>query len=353
MRFLWPELLWLLLLLPLLALAYLDMLRRKKKAAIRYASLRLIRDALGRGPGVRRHVPPLLFLLAMAAAILALARPSATVVLPAEHATLILAIDVSLSMRATDVLPNRLSAAQAAAKQFIADLPKNVRVGLVTFAGTAAVVQAPTADREQLAAAIDRFELQRATATGSGLLVSLAALLPEAGIDIEPVLFDNEWSHMDPGGAAAPLDRSRAAKKLPKPVPPGSYDSGAIIMLSDGRRTSGPDPVEVAKLAANLGVRVHTVGFGTREGGEVAGMGGWSFYARLDEEALKAVARTTGGEYFQAASAGELGKVYKDLHAKLGLEKKEEEVSALFSGVAAGLVLLAALLSLLWYYRRA
>jgi Ca-activated chloride channel family protein len=354
MRFLWPELLWLLLLLlPLAVLAYLELLRRRKRTAIRYASLRLVREALGPGRGWRKHVPPLLLLLAVAAAILALARPSATVVLPSDHVTLVLAIDVSLSMRATDVQPNRLAAAQAAAKQFIADLPKHVRVGVVSFAGTANVVQAPTGERERLAEAIDRFELQRATATGSAILVSLATLRPEVGIDIEQELFASDWSHMDPGMAATPIDRARTAKKMPQPVPPGSYDAGAIIMLSDGRRTTGPDPVEVAKLAADLGVRVHTVGFGTREGGEVSGMGGWSFYARLDEEALKAVAKITAAEYFQAASAGELHKVYRDLNTKLGLERKEEEVSALFSGAAAAFALLAALLSLLWFYRRA
>lgn len=350
MRFLWPELLWLLLLLPALVLAYLAMLRRKKKAAIRYASLRLVRGALGPRHALRRHVPPLLFLFAMAAAILALARPSATVTLPADYMTLVLAVDVSLSMRATDVEPNRLSAAQAAAKEFIAGLPKNVRVAIVSFAGTATLVQAPTADHDQLVAAIDRFELQRATATGSGLLIALATLRPEVGIDLEPLLFGGEWAHMDPG--AAPIDPRRAAKNMPRPVAPGSYDAGAIIMLSDGRRTSGPDPIEVAKLTADLGVRVHTVGFGSRDGGEVPGMGRWSIYARLDEETLKAVAKMTGGEYFYAATGPELRKVYQDLNAKMGLEKKETEVSALFSGAAAALLVLAALLSLLWFYRR-
>jgi len=350
MRFIWPELLWLLLAIPVLVAAYFEMLRRKKRSAVRYASLSLVRVALGPGQTLRRHLPPALFLVAMVAAIFALARPTAVVSLPSEHVTLILAMDVSRSMLATDVEPNRISAAQAAAKAFVSELPKNVRVGITTFAGTAAVVQTPTEDKELLKAAVDRFQLQRSTATGAGLLVSLGLLLPDAGIDVESAVFA-------PYGAAsraAPLESARRDKSRPKPapVPLGSYTAGSIVLMSDGRRTSGPDPLEVARQAANLGVRVHTVGFGSRAGGEVPGFGGWSFYARLDEETLKEVARITGGEYYHAATAGELRKVYLELNSKLGLERRETEVSALFTAVAALLLLSAGLLSLVWFWRR-
>jgi Ca-activated chloride channel family protein len=350
MRFLWPDLLWLLLGAPALVAAYLYALARKKPA-VQYASLRLIRDAIGRARW-RRHVPPLLFLFALLAAIVAIARPSTVFLLPSQQQTIVLAIDVSRSMLATDVAPNRITAAQAAAKSFIEELPKDVRVGVVTFAGTAAVVQTPTDNRDDLLAAIDRFQLQRATATGSGLLVSLALLRPDAGIDLESIVFDSAFSRW--GGGGAPIDRARKADKAGKkelaPVAPGSYTSGVIIMMSDGRRTTGPDPVQAAKMAADRGVRVYTVGFGTREGATVESYG-FSFYARLDEEALKAVADITNAEYFYAGTAADLRAVYQKLNSKLAMERKDTEVSALFSIVAALFTFVAALLSLLWFHR--
>ena len=354
MRFQWPELLWLLLLVPALVAAYLYALRRKKKTAVRYASLMLVRDAIGPGQAIRRHLPPALILLAMIAAIFAMARPSATLTLPSEYMTLILAIDVSRSMQAADVAPNRITAAQAAVKAFIEELPRNVRMGIVTFAGTANVVQTPTENRDDLMNAVTRFQLQRATATGSGLLVSLAQLLPDAGIDLESAVFDSAFSRY--GGGGASLDKPRKKKDEAKkdfiPVPPGSYTSGAIILLSDGRRTTGPDPLEAAKLAADRGVRVYTVGFGTKEGGLIGGEE-WSFYVRLDEETLKSVAAITGAEYFYAGTADDLRKVYQNLTLKIGLERKDTEIGALFSALTALLVVIAAVLSLLWFHRRA
>ena len=352
MRFLWPELLWLLLFVPALVAAYVQVLRRKKKGAIRYPSLMLLRVALGPGQGIRRHLPPALFLVAMIAAILAIARPSAVVVLPANYLTLILAMDVSRSMQAADVAPNRITAMQAAAKSFVQELPADVRLGIASFAGTAAVVQPITDKREDMLAAIDRFQLQRGTATGSGLLVSLAMLFPDDGIDLESAVYGRDFSRF--GGGAEPIEKKRDAAKAKKrefrPVPVGSYTSGAIILLSDGRRTTGPDPVEAAKMAAERGVRVFTVGFGTKEGASI-GYEGWSFFARLDEDALKAVAKATGGEYFQAGTEADLHKVYKELSSKFALERKETEVSALFSALAALLVLCAVLLSLKWFHR--
>jgi len=212
MRFLWPQQLWLLLTLPVLVAAYWYALRRKKREAVRYPSLMLIREALGAGRQWRRHLPPALFLLAVATAILAIARPTASVILPSEHVTLIMAMDVSRSMQASDVEPNRISAAQAAAKSFIEGVPRNVRVGIVAFAATASVVQTPTDSRDDLIAAIDRFQLQRGTATGSGLLLSLAQLFPDAGIDLEAMLYDNAYYRygvIERDGGAAPIDRAR------------------------------------------------------------------------------------------------------------------------------------------------
>lgn len=343
--FAWPELLWLLLLLPVLVGLYVWLLRRKKRAAVRYANLGMIKEAMGAGSNIRRHVPPVLFLLAIALLIVAMARPSATVVLPSQKQTIVLALDASGSMRAKDVLPSRLEAAQAAAKQFVADLPAKAQVGIVTFAATATLVQTPTNDREAIYAAIDRMQLQRATATGSGLIVSLATLFPDAGFDVSTAVFGRDAPRNAPIGEA-----KKDPKKDFKPVPPGSYNSAVIILLTDGQRTTGPDPIEIAKLAADRGVRVYTVGFGTTSG-EIIGFEGWSFRVRLDEETLKTIATMTQGEYFHAGTAADLKKVYETLNSRLSLEKKETEVTALFSAVAALFTLLAGLLSILWFNR--
>jgi Ca-activated chloride channel family protein len=305
----------------------------------------MIKEAMNAGPNFRRHVPPVLFLLALALLIVAMARPSATVILPSQKQTIVLALDASGSMRAKDVLPSRLEAAQAAAKQFVADLPAKAQVGVVTFAATATLVQTPTNDREAIYAAIDRMQLQRATATGSGLIVSLATLFPDAGFDVSTAVFGREAPRNALIG-----DAKKDPKKDFKPVPPGSYNSAVIILLTDGQRTTGPDPIEIAKMAADRGVRVYTVGFGTTSG-EVIGFEGWSFRVRLDEETLKTIATMTQGEYFHAGSAADLKKVYETLNSRLSLEKKETEVTALFSAAAALFTLLAGLLSILWFNR--
>src|SRR3954469_17678365 len=185
MSFQWPEFLWLLAALPALVGLYVFLLRRRKKFAVRFSSLALVREAMV-GPTWRRHLPPALMLLALAALIVAVARPSATMTLPSQHETVIMAMDVSGSMRASDVEPTRLAAAQAAAKAFIADQPDSVRVGIVAFAGTATVAPAPTKNKEYLYAAIDRFQLQPATAMGTAIIVSLATLSPDGGYDVAP-----------------------------------------------------------------------------------------------------------------------------------------------------------------------
>ncbi|HQQ69982.1 MAG TPA: VWA domain-containing protein [Alicycliphilus sp.] len=346
MVFLWPSMLWLLLTLPLLVLLYVWLLRRRKVQAIAYPGLALVRQALGSGAQWRRHVPPLLFLLGLAALLLAAARPLAMLRLPSEQQTIILAMDVSGSMRATDVEPDRLTAAQNAAKAFINDLPRHVRVGVVAFAGTAQLAQLPTQSHEDLVKAIDSFQLQRGTATGNGIMVALATLFPDAGIDIAAL-----------GGRQAmrvqPIDeiaRPEPTKKAFTPVAPGSYRSAAIIMLTDGQRTTGVDPLEAAQWAADRGVRVFTVGVGTVQG-EVIGFEGWTMRVRLDEDTLKAVALRTNAEYFHAATAQDLHKVYENLSSRITVEKKETEVSALLALVGAALMALAAGLSVWWFGR--
>jgi Ca-activated chloride channel family protein len=343
MTFIWPSMLWLLALLPLLVLLYVWLLRKKRRTTVRLASVQVAKLALGRGPGWRRHVPPALMLLAVAAGLLAVARPTAIITLPLSERTIILAMDVSGSMRAEDVKPNRLVASQEAAKAFINGLPREVKVGVVSFAGTAAVVQAPTVSREDVLAAIDRFQLQRGTATGSGVILSLATLFPDHGIEIQ---------HLTGQRAFPGNDRDIRKPDAPpfKPVAPGSYASAAIIMLTDGQRTTGPDPLEAAKMAAERGVRVYTVGIGTTSG-EIIGFEGWSMRVRLDEETLKNVSVLTHGEYFYAGTADDLKKVYEGLSSRMVVERKETEVSGLFAALGALLSVIAVGLSVWWFGR--
>jgi Ca-activated chloride channel family protein len=340
MTFLWPTMLWALILVPLLVLGYVWLLRRRKKTALRYANLSIVKQALGRGGVWRRHVPPALLLVAITALLLASARPAAVVTLPSQEETIVLAIDVSGSMRAADVQPNRLVAAQEAAKAFIAELPRSVRIAVVSFAGAAAVVQAPTLSRDDAVAAIDRFQLQRGTAIGSGIVLSLATIFPDAGIDLSEITGQRD---MPPGPGDKP-------KPEFKPVPPGSYSTAAVILLTDGQRTTGPDPVDAAKMAADRGVRVYTVGIGTKDG-EVIGFEGWSMRVRLDEDTLKDIANITRADYFYAGTAADLKKVYQGLSTRFVVEKKETEISALFAALGAVLVVVSGALSIWWFGR--
>jgi Ca-activated chloride channel family protein len=345
MQFLAPDFLWLLLAVPGLVLAYRWLLRRKKKLALRYASLAIVKDAMAAGMPWRRHLPPALMLLAIALALLATARPLAVITLPSANATIILAIDVSLSMRVNDVKPNRMVAAQEAAKTFLQELPRTVKVGIVTFAGTAQVVQAPTLSREDLVAAIDRFQMQRSTAVGSAIVMSLATLFPDEGIDLSAMLYGNA-----PRGKSLD-EQGKPAKKEFVPVPPGSYQSAAIILLTDGRRTTGVETEEAAKMAADHGVRVYAVGLGTVDG-TIPGYEGWnSIYLKLDEPSLRAVAQTTKGEYYYAGDADALKKVYEKLSSRVQVESKETELSGLLALLAAALSITAGALSLAWFSR--
>lgn len=360
MSFTWPGMLWLLLMVPAAAGAYLWLLRRRKAAAARWANLSLVREAMGGKASFRRHVPPLLLLAALTLMLIAAARPSAVLTLAAHKATIMLAMDVSGSMRAADVDPNRITAAQAAAKTFVKGEPKNVRIGIVAFAGTALLVQPPTTVREDLNAAIDRFELQRGTAVGSGILVALQSLFPDEQIDLPGFRsgfgFGGGYGGTFGGGYGgdpSPLDKGRptTGKKPPgPPVPPGSSPADLIIVMTDGQTNAGADPIEAARMAANHGVKVITVGFGSTDG-DVVGFGGRFMRAQLDEEALKQIADMTKGQYFRATNSIELKKIYQGLNTQLIKETRETEITALFSLAAAGLALAAAGLSMLWFGR--
>ncbi|TFG60537.1 MAG: VWA domain-containing protein, partial [Spirochaetales bacterium] len=314
MSFQWIRLLWLLLLIPVLIFTYILLLRRKQKFALRYASLSLVKEAMVRGPGIRRHIPPALFLLGLAVMIFALARPEATVLLPSYQGTIILTIDISGSMRADDIKPNRIEAAKAAARAFVEKQPNNVLVGIVAFSATSALVQAPTRNREDVLAAIDRLATQRGTAVGSGILSSLRSIFEGTELETTPSLYET----------FTPSDSGR------DPVPPGSYKTAVIVLLSDGQSNRGPDPMEAAEQAANLGVRVYTVGLGDPSG-MVMNFYGHSVRVRLDEESLKSIARITEGSYFKAGSEAELISIYEELSTKLVSETEKTELTVFFT----------------------
>jgi Ca-activated chloride channel family protein len=292
-------------------------------------------------------VPPALIFLALALLLLALARPTAPVPLPWAKSTILLAIDISRSMRVADVQPSRMVAAQEAAKAFLAEVPKHIEVGLVTFAGSAQVAQRATIDRPALAGAIDAIQMQYGTAIGNAIVVCLAELFPDHGIDLGEMTFGASRRDQARSGD---IRADKAAPKEITPVPPGSYESAAIILLSDGRRTTGVDTLEAAKMAADRGVRITVVGLGTPDGHAAMGEG-MAIYLQLDEPTLRHVAQMTGGEYHHAGTADALRGVYQKLGSTLQVSKRDTELTGLLAFAAAVLLLAGAGLSVLWFGR--
>ncbi|UST52678.1 VWA domain-containing protein (plasmid) [Comamonadaceae bacterium OTU4NAUVB1] len=342
MHFLWPHSLWLLAVAALLPVAYRWLTRRRTRAALAYSDLGTVRAAAGRG--WRRHVPPALALLALAVLLLAAARPVARVPLPWARTSILLAMDVSLSMRVGDVKPTRMVAAQEAAKAFLREVPPRIEIGLVTFAGSAHVAQRATLDRAALVASIDAFQMQLGTAVGDAIVQCLAEIFPDHGIDLGRMMM---------GGTATPSrgrsldERARPQPAAPDPVPPGSHDAAAIILLSDGRRTAGIDTLAAARMAADRGVRVHVIGLGTVDG-DAATPEGMAIYMKLDEPTLREVARMTGGQYHHAGTAENLRGVYQELGSRVEVLRRETELAGPLALAAALLASVAALLSLLW-----
>lgn len=346
MMFLWPQLLWLLVTVPLLLVAYAWLLRRRGRWVLRYSGLAVIRQAAA-ARHWRRHLPPGLLLLALAALLLAAARPLALAPGVSAQATVLLVMDVSLSMHASDIHPSRLAAAQHAARTFVPALPRHVQVGVVSFAETAQLVQRPTHRREDVLAAIARFQLQRGTAVGSGIVAALAALFPQAGIDLGELLYGTAEGLGNP-----PPGQSQARPRPPAPpafvpVAPGSTTSAALLLLTDGRSTTGVDALQAARMAAERGVRVYTVGLGTPNGG-AANVKGWSDVLQLDEPTLRAIASMTQGRYFHADSSEALDEVYAQLGARLQLQDQEVELAAPLALAALALLLAASTLAWRW-----
>lgn len=340
MHFLWPQLLWLLWAVPLLLLGYVWLLRRRREPALRYANVALVRQAMLPGRAWRRHLPPALLLAALAVLLFAAARPQAALPLPTDQATVVLAVDVSLSMQADDIKPSRLDAAREAAKAFVRRLPAGARVGVVSFAGTAQVVQPPTYSRESLLAAIDRLHLQHGTAMGSGIVAALSELFPNDAMDLGEAAFTPLTAH--------------APRATPKPTPArlaaGAEPAATIVLLTDGRSNFGVHPLQAADMAAARGVRIHAVGLGTVETPGAA-QDDWSVVLQLDEDMLREVTGITHGDYFRAGSAESLLQVYEKMGARLQVQMRETELSGPLALGALLLMAGAAVLSLLWFQR--
>lgn len=351
MDLLWPGFLGLLLLIPLLIGMYIWQLRRRRPVAVRYSSLTLVRAVWPRQSWVRRHLPFTLFLAALASLVVAMGRPVTITTVPAGRTTIILALDVSRSMCATDIQPNRLEAAKAAALSFIRQQDANTQISIVAFAGFAELVQAATSDQEMLEAAVYSLTTARRTSVGAAILKSIDAIA-----EIDPTV-----------ARSLPLFSSQEG---PAPVAAGAYAPAIIVVLTDGVSNAGMEPLEAAQQAADRGVRVYTIGYGSDAdsepdpecnrvggandpfgggGGFFGGGGGMGGFSRgIDEPTLMAIADLTGGEYYTASSANELNKVFAQLPTHLITKHETTEISVAFTAVGALLAAVAVLLALHW-----
>jgi Ca-activated chloride channel family protein len=347
MSLLWPGSLYFLLSIPLAIGVYAWILRRRRRFAVRYSSLSLVREAAAGQSWLRRHLPFAFFLLALASLAFALARPVATVTVPSNKATVILAVDISRSMCSTDIPPNRLQVAKDAALSFVQNNRSGRQVGIVAFGGFAELIQPPTTDLRQLENAITYLTPARRTAIGSAILRSVDAIA--------------EVDH-----SIAPSELSPTGELSASPQAPDEYAPHIIVLLTDGASNSGPIPLVAAEQAMERGIRVYTIGFGTRnntspmncgDGDSVGGIGspfgggigGGGFRRELDEDTLKKVAEITGGMYFAAASAGELEQVFASLPTDVIATRETTEISVFFTALAAILVLFALFLAFRWH----
>ena len=359
MSFALPYALLALLAVPLLVAAYLWQLRRRRRNAVRFSNVALIRAVLPRQRTWRRHVPLALVLASLALLGLAAGRPQVRAEVPISSSAVILAVDVSGSMCATDVVPNRLAAAQEAVRQFIEEQDDRTRIGLVVFSGFAQVAVAPTPNKDDLRQAVDGLTTGRGTTIGAAILKSIDAI-SEINPSVAPAdSGDGTGEAPDPSPAPGTPTEPEKAKTAPE----------IVVLLTDGANTRGVSPEDAAVQAAARGVRVFPIGFGTTEptqmvctsdqlggglfdgppGGFGGGLGpGGRNFLVVDEEALQTVARTTGGEYFKASDADQLQGVLNDLPKHVDVQERDVEVSVAFAGLAALLLLLGLWLAGRW-----
>lgn len=328
MSFLWPRVLWLFALVPVLVLSYIWILRRPARERVQYPTLDLARVAAAAGGRWRRHVAAVLYLLTVCGVIFTVARPVAPVPVPDNRAVVMLSVDVSRSMMARDVVPTRLDAAKKAAVDFVNNLPHGAKVGLVSFSSYATLITPPTDDHERVVQAINSLNLEFATAIGDGLLEAVYAL---------------------PGRPRPP---QALLPGLPPPPPPDAdrLPPATVVLLSDGQSNRGTPPEDAATIARQLHVRVYTIGLGSPEGTFLE-LGGRGIFVRLDEETLKQIAEVTGGAYWRVSSAAELSRVYTRLGRVIGWRRVPVEVSGLGAVGVAALFLGTVATSLFWMHR--
>jgi Ca-activated chloride channel family protein len=345
MTFAAPAMLLGLLLIPLAILFYLWAQRRRARYAVSFTNLDLLANLIPKSPAWRRHVPPVFYLLAITGLLLALARPSMVVPVPREEATVVLAMDTSASMRATDVDPTRLDAAKAAARSFVQQLPKGFRVGIVAFSSQPVVLVAPTTDRSAVERAIAALRADGGTAMGDALMrvVDLAEEVRRgAGASPSP----SPGASDSPGATPAPS---------PSASPEDQPQLAAAILLSDGANSTGfADPLEAADRAAELKIPIYTIALGTPFGEvEVTDRLGRRVVVQVppDTETLQEIARRTGAGAFDAPTAEELRAVYDNLQSRIGFISEEREVTDLFAGGGLVLVVAGAMLAALWFGR--
>ena len=332
MSFVWPTLLLSLVLVPVLFYIYFRMQRRRRELAAKFGALGIARDARGRGPGTYQHIPPMMFLGGIAILLVSLARPQATVSLPRLEGTVVLTFDISGSMAATDLQPTRMEAAKAAATQFVKNQPQSVLIGVVAFSDGGVSVQPPTDNREETLATIERLVPRRGTSIANGILVALNAIAIQNG---GPSILQSD-----------PTTETQEAL----PQPQGWYPSSVIVLLSDGENNQNPDPLAAADLAADLGVRVYTVGIGSPQGVDLE-VEGFTVHTQLDEGMLQAISFDTGGQYYNATNEKDLFRIYDDLEPKLSIKREDMEVTSLFAGLGMLVFLIGGALSLFWFGR--
>lgn len=323
MTFEWPSMLWGLAVLPPLAWLYRRLLGQQPRRALLIPNVELLVQAASYHSRWRRWVPPVLYLLALVAIIVGLARPVAPLPVPATQGVVVLSMDVSRSMLAEDLPPNRMEAAKLAAREFVNALPRGFRVGLVTFSSYATTVVPPTADKTKILNAIDLLTTEFATAIGDGLLEAI-------------------WSLP---GRVRPLSPGS-----PPPPPSGPLPPGIVVLMSDGQSNRGTLPLEAARIARDLQVKTYTIGIGTPEGTFLT-IGGRSIWVRLDEETLRGMAETTGGAYYRTTNIGELRRVYRQLGREVGWERRPTEVTAVAAATALVFVVAAVVASMVAVHR--
>lgn len=327
MSFIWPLMLLSLLLVPLLVGLYFRLLHRRQRATADLGPLGMVQSSSGHEIGVHRHVPPTFFLLGLTLLLFGLARPEMIVSLPRVEGTAILAFDISNSMAADDLEPTRIEAAKAAARAFVENQPPTILIGVVAFSNGGLVVQTPTDDQAAVLATIDRLSPQGGTSLGQGIFTSLNAIAGEA------ITIDE--TSLEDGAQSIQIE---------------DYSSAVVVLLTDGENTEPPDPLEIAQVAAEAGVRIYPVGIGSLEG-TVVEVDGFSILTQLDEMTLQQIASLTNGVYHHAEDEESLQEIYQNIDLQLTINEEKMEVTSFVAGISMLLLLTGGLLSLFWFGR--